>query len=225
MSQHWDEFSKSLAEESFPRRESLRRLGAVFAGALLGSVGLKPAWAAPKTDPCKDFCKCRNRNQQSQCLAECRECNSDPGFLCGNCSGGYACADLASDPWNCGACFNYCGEAGPYEYAACVDGRCEYDCVSSADRCNGTCTVLTRDPDNCGACNNVCGGSTPYCNQGMCSECWPGGANCGSGSCTNLYEDDFNCGACGVVCPDNSICVSGSCQRACGPDHPDYPNC
>ena len=27
MTNHWDELSKSLAEESLPRRESLRRLG------------------------------------------------------------------------------------------------------------------------------------------------------------------------------------------------------
>ena len=40
----FDEFSKSLAE-SVPRRESLRRLGAVFAGAVLGPLGLQNAWA------------------------------------------------------------------------------------------------------------------------------------------------------------------------------------
>jgi hypothetical protein len=41
----FDEFSKSLAE-SVPRRESLRRLGAVFAGAVLGPLGLQTAVAA-----------------------------------------------------------------------------------------------------------------------------------------------------------------------------------
>src|SRR5262249_12174792 len=43
-----DEFSKSLAE-SLPRRESLRRLGAVFAGAVLGPLGLETAWRASRT--------------------------------------------------------------------------------------------------------------------------------------------------------------------------------
>jgi hypothetical protein len=38
----FDEFSKSLAE-SVPRRESLRRLGAVFAGAVLSPLGLGTA--------------------------------------------------------------------------------------------------------------------------------------------------------------------------------------
>ena len=69
----FDEFSKSLAE-SVPRRESLRRLGAVFAGAVLAPLGLGTAWASG-TDPCKAFCKCSNRAQQSQCLTACRACN------------------------------------------------------------------------------------------------------------------------------------------------------
>ena len=46
----FDEFSKSLAE-SVPRRESLRRLGAVFAGAVLSPLGLGTAWAG-RRDPC-----------------------------------------------------------------------------------------------------------------------------------------------------------------------------
>src|SRR5262245_21092431 len=50
----FDDFSKSLAEP-VPRRESLRRLGAVFAGALLTPLGLGVASAggyrAPRRDP------------------------------------------------------------------------------------------------------------------------------------------------------------------------------
>ena len=46
----FDEFSKSLAE-SVPRRESLRRLGAVFAGAVLSPLGMGTAWAG-RSDPC-----------------------------------------------------------------------------------------------------------------------------------------------------------------------------
>jgi hypothetical protein len=40
----FDEFSKSLAE-SVPSRESLRRLGAVLAGAVLSPLGVGTAWA------------------------------------------------------------------------------------------------------------------------------------------------------------------------------------
>ena len=215
MSHQWDEFSKSLSEP-VPRRESLRRLGAVFAGAVLGSVGLKPAWAARTTDPCKAFCKCRNKNQQSQCLAACKECNNDPRWLCGNCANGYACTDLASDPNNCGGCFNHCGESGAYEYAACVDGRCEYDCVSGAVRCNGTCTVLNSDQYNCGTCGNICDEPGPneysWCENGRCEyACYEGADYC-DGTCTFLNSDPDNCGACGRVCPEVApFCTNGTC--------------
>jgi len=47
MTYHWDEFSKSLDDKSVPRRESLRRLGAVFAGAVLSPLALDTTgWAA-----------------------------------------------------------------------------------------------------------------------------------------------------------------------------------
>ena len=220
MSQHWDEFSKSLAEESFPRRESLRRLGTVIAGALFGSMGLKSAVGAPKTDPCTAFCKCSNKRQQSHCLAACRECNNDPRWLCGNCANGYACTDFVNDPDNCGACFNDCGEAGPYEYAACVDGGCEYDCVSGADRCNGTCTDLAWDSDNCGACGNVCDEWTPVCDRGTCIACPDGWTDCGGG-CTDLQWDEQNCGACGSVCIAGTTCQNSTCQpNNCVPNCP-----
>ena len=56
MTNHWDEFSKSLAEKSVPRRQSLRLLGAALAGAILSPLGMGTAWAGGR-DPCKDFCR------------------------------------------------------------------------------------------------------------------------------------------------------------------------
>ena len=217
MSHQLDEFSKSLAEP-VPRRESLRRLGAVFAGALFGSLGLKTAVGAPKIDACTTFCKCSNKPQQNACLQACRVCNSDPRWLCGSCATGYACTDLASDPWNCGTCFNNCGETGPYEYAACIDGRCEYDCVSGAVLCNGTCTVLDDDVYNCGACGYACGEPGPYeygaCIDGECRYvCTEGAVRC-DGACTYLEGDPNHCGACGRVCGGSApYCSQGECAE------------
>ena len=45
----FDELSESLAE-SMPRRESLRRLRVVLAGAVLSPLGLGAAWAG-RQDP------------------------------------------------------------------------------------------------------------------------------------------------------------------------------
>jgi hypothetical protein len=221
MSNHWDEFSKSLAEP-LPRRESLRRLGIVLAGAVLSP----PASAfAAHQDPCKAFCRCRNRKQQNQCLTACKACNKDTSRLCGSCGsyvccgsgrtccGGY-CTDLADDVLNCGACGFVCDPPGPYEFGACIDGECTYACADGTVDCNGTCTFLDWDPLNCGACDNVCPDSAPYCNQGECTGCPPGTALCG-GECVDLLSDPNNCGACGNVCDESTVCSQGVCNP-CG---------
>src|SRR5215218_9116104 len=122
MTHPWDEFSKALAEE-VPRRESLRRLGVVLAGIVLGPLAAgtaraggkgKPVRTGPRaaTDPCRTFCKCRNKAQQNACLAACRACSGDTRRLCGAC-GTYVC----------------CPEPGPIEYGLCVAGQCAYECV------------------------------------------------------------------------------------------------
>jgi hypothetical protein len=217
MNCQWDEFSKALAEP-VPRRESLRRLGGVLVGAVVGPLGT--AWAAPRKktlkgkDPCQTFCKCRNKAQQNACLAACKACNGDTRRLCGAC-GTYYCADLANDVSNCGACGHVCAPPGPYELAACVNGRCISECVDGAVRCSGTCTSLDWDPDNCGACGKVCPVWAPYCNRGACSACAPGLALCGD-SCVDLTGDPNNCGACGNVCSGATpYCTGGTCTN-CG---------
>jgi len=251
MESFYDEFSKSLAAP-VPRRESLRRMGAVFAGAVFSQLGLGTAWGASQ-DPCKTFCaRCSNKTQQSQCLTACQACNgntarlggscgkyvccstascsgvcsdlrSDPNCgACGNncraygesCCGNY-CADLANDVENCGKCGTRCNQTGPYEYGACIQGACVYDCVDGAMVCNGTCTPVISDPDNCGACGNVCAEPTPYCNQGVCGDCPPGGAIC-NGVCIDILWDGNNCGACGHVCQPLEFCSWGACEGSGG---------
>jgi hypothetical protein len=225
MTHQWDEFSKSFAEP-VPRRESLRRLGFVLAGAVLSPLGLGSAWAAgkaapkggAKTDPCKSFCNQCPKSQRSQCLAACQGCADAGGHLCGSCGGfgccssehaccGNYCADLDSDVHNCGGCGNVCWP-GPFEDSACFEGGCVYGCVEGTVDCgDGTCIPLWQDPDNCGACGNVCDDSTPYCSGG---QCWD--ADCGG---RNLDWDNQNCGTCGNVCPPQFGCSFGRCKSVC----------
>lgn len=226
MSHHWDEFSKSLAE-AVPRRESLRRLGLVLTGALLGPLGLQSASAGRRQqDPCKTFCRCRNKSQQRACLAACNACNKDTSRLCGSCGSyiccgngtvccGNYCADLEGDPYNCGACGRVCEDPGPWEMGACIFGECWYQCVEGAVYCNGNCTFLDWDPYNCGECGNVCPESASYCRQGICGVCPAGQVLCGD-SCVDLASDPDNCGACGSVCGGATpYCSQGACTD-CG---------
>jgi hypothetical protein len=207
----FDEFSKSL-NAPVPRRESLRYLGAVLAGAVLSPLSLGTAWAAGK-DPCKAFCRCSNKKQQNACLTACRACNGDTSRVCGRC-GTYACcsgqccggvcSNLSSDP-NCGACGNNCGAIGE---------TC----------CGSYCADLDDDFYNCGACGNVCNEALPY-EQGACIDgachyaCVEGTVEC-DGVCTAVDWDPNNCGACGVVCPppgpnEFSECFEGQCLVGC----------
>jgi hypothetical protein len=230
MTQQFDEFSKSLAlTDSIPRRESLRRFGAVLAGAVLAPLGFGTASGAG-SDPCKAFCRCSNKKQQNACLSACRACGNNTSRLCGGC-GSYVCcangkaccagycADLANDDLNCGACGYACPQPGPYEDGACFDGGCVYACVEGALDCDGICTPVLRDPDNCGACGNVCPESTPYCEQGACTAqapCPSGLTRC-SGVCRDLYNDPSSCGtSCenAVVCGLYEFCTGGVCEPA-----------
>ena len=206
----YDEFSKSLAA-SVPRRESLRRMGALFAGAVFSQLGLRSTWAKGP-DPCKAFCtRCSNKTQQNQCLAACQACNGNTARLAGSCGGfvccqtaacSGVCSDLRSDP-NCGACGNNCRAYGE----SC---------------CGNYCADLANDAENCGRCGTRCNLTGPYeygaCVQGACVyDCVEGAADCGDGTCTDLGSDPHNCGACGNVCPasapycDQGVCTASDC--------------
>jgi hypothetical protein len=199
MSHHIDEFSKSLANESIPRRDTLRLLGAAVAGALLGPFGMKSAFGGG-SDPCKTFCNQCSGRQRNQCFAACQECSGNTNRLCGAC-GSFVC----------------CPPPGQYENGACVNGQCSYWCVDGAADCgSGDCTPLWSDPNNCGACGNVCPATSPYCVDGVCS-CASYQTLC-SGVCVDLLFDRDNCGACGNVCPSSvPVCMYGVCSpNPCG---------
>jgi len=208
MTYQWDELSKALADDSLPRRQSLRWLGAALAGSVLGPFGAGTAWAG-KQDPCQTFCnRCSNKTQRNQCLAACQACNGNTSRLGGSC-GSYtccpgavcngACSDLRSNP-NCGACGN--------------------DCRVYGETCCGNyCADLANDFDNCGRCGAPCDDPGPFeygaCVAGACVyECVEGAIDCGDGTCTYLGNDPHNCGACGNVCPATTpICYEGTCME------------
>jgi hypothetical protein len=221
MSEYFDEFSRSLAEKSVPRRQSLRLLGAALAGTLLGPLGARNTWAAGP-DACKQFCNQCPKSRRSQCVADCRACGNDTSRLCGYCSDYYGrynlvCTDPANDARNCGACGHNCwSDAGANEETACIDGTCQYLCREGAVRCDGECRFLDSDISNCGACGYVCDEPGPYetaaCVNGRCEYGCVYGAIVCDGACTPVWSDPNNCGACGHVCGGTTpYCAGGAC--------------
>jgi hypothetical protein len=121
---------------------------------------------------------------------------------------GSSCADLMSDPLNCGLCGNVCGMG-----TSCSGGACLATGCSGGKRvCGGMCTDPQTDPDNCGSCGNACGGGR-VCVGGAC-QCPSGLAFCGA-ACVNLQNDIGNCGTCGRSC-NGGTCQGGICQCAAG---------
>lgn len=118
---------------------------------------------------------------------------------------GGACANITTDPANCGACGNACmaGEA-------CNSGSC--GCPGGGMACNGACVDVTTSATNCGSCGNACGtGAT--CMAGQCT-CQAGLMDCGTG-CVNLQSNFTNCGACGTACTAPQVCSQGACSDTC----------
>jgi hypothetical protein len=152
-----DELSRLLAE-SVSRRESLRRIVAFSAGAVLSPLGLGTARAA-RPDRCGAYCRgCSSKAHRDQCLAACRACNGNTSRLCGTC-GAYACCPtsaaccngtctaVSSDANNCGACGNVCPSSAPI----CNQGTC----ITSGSNCPPG-TDFNWDANNCGACGHQC---------------------------------------------------------------------
>ena len=110
MENHFDAFSKSLAE-SVSRRDMLRRLGAVFAGAVLGPLALAAGSglaAQPRAKPSAKVARKRGCD-----CADDRDC--PVGQLC--CSG--VCVNACFDNLNCGACGFVCDSGFSCQAGVC----------------------------------------------------------------------------------------------------------
>ncbi len=118
----------------------------------------------------------------------------------GPCTGGTVscggfCANVVSDPTNCGACgvrcptgqvctARVCGTGGPIDAGTCAAGMIT---------CSGYCANGTNDPTNCGTCGHRCAD----------------GEVCAGGSC--FASND--CGTLGHPCCSSApACMMGACS-------------
>ncbi len=140
-----------------------------------------------------------------------------------------ACADLQTDPANCGQCGRNCPVA-PHTTPVCMAGACDSRCAGTFADCdrnlgNGCEVDLGSALTDCGVCGRVCGGTAPTnsvvaCLSGVCGFA----CNLGTGDCdadiANGCEPlttTTNCGACGNTCPNvpNSVPICTRI-RECG---------
>jgi hypothetical protein len=82
MENRFDKLAKALAGE-ISRREALRQAGGVLAGALLASLGLRPAWGqSPRVD-CVRWCEeWYSGRRRGECLRACAVCAGDWTHVC-----------------------------------------------------------------------------------------------------------------------------------------------
>jgi hypothetical protein len=140
---------------------------------------------------------------------------------------GASCADLLTDPLNCGSCGTVCD----FNTEFCQNGQCVVpedgpeqggpgSCDGGLVLCDGACVDPFSDPLHCGACQFSCVEGA-VCQGGVCTV--PGGGGCLAGSeltfcngvCVDLLNDSINCGACGVVCSVDDRCIQGFCSLDC----------
>jgi hypothetical protein len=112
-----------------------------------------------------------------------------------------SCVDLTSDPRNCGAAGNDCGDR------SCVEGMCVDRCPDFATRCDGACVNWRSDPLNCGECGARCA-RDEACVSGRCRPYAPA-TGCTMCPCDATCHGDLN--QCCALGPMDSLvlCISG----------------
>jgi len=121
METRFDEIARLLGAD-MPRRQALRRIGAVLGGALLTALGLgSPAHAATPAQQLACIQRCRTfqrvQNLWRVCMLSCLNCPAGQTFC-----GPGVCANLFGSNSNCGACGNVCPRG-----TFCFQGVCESD--------------------------------------------------------------------------------------------------
>ncbi len=96
-------------------------------------------------------------------------CAADAGLSACGSGSSLVCANLGTDPDNCGSCGHGCGTG-----LGCDGGLC--NCPTGTSLCgtgsSAACIDTGDDPQNCGACGHVC--SSQLCHQGNCLFCAAG---------------------------------------------------
>lgn len=151
-----------------------------------------------------------------QCLCGTSNLECAGNRVCVESSGVMICADLNSDPANCGEVGNACAEGETCTGGSCGCGGTGAACGAGESCCGGTCIDTSSDPMNCGGCGMACGAQGPNCVDSTC--------RCGtSPACAPPMAGGFGgAGDPGESCCDE-VCVpntdtSCACEACTGED-------
>ena len=136
------------------------------------------------------------------------------------------CADLTTNPANCGLCGYHCAPSEICRNRECIsrDGEVEIACPPGETLCDdgegGTeCYDLEDSPLHCGGCGTRC--PSLQCQEGRClseeeADNAGQGQVCSDGlllcdaECVDPMNDPGNCGTCNTFCP-SLVCEDGRC--------------
>lgn len=214
MSNRFDDLSVALATAT-TRREALRRVGGLLAGAFVASLGFDSLALGRPSNDCKTFCQGRRGNAHRTCMSGCKRCARQGLKPCFSgrsgavecCAAGLSCCDsqcvkLGENPDHCGRCGNACPENKP-------------DCCPDPDIV-AFCTNLAGDDFNCRVCGHPCAGGET-CEAGTCIGVCPAhtyvceghhGPDCCADGTQPGQPTEYCCD--GGCCPNGSLCCFGA---------------
>jgi hypothetical protein len=140
-----------------------------------------------------------------------------PQVLCSS-----SCANIQSDPANCGSCGHACG-AG----LVCSSGKCTVTCADNQIKCSGSSDV--PDGGSKDAAAHEAGAKADGAVFDASAEAGQGGLDAGTNPtvdyCANPDNDRLNCGGCDIVCPygphSTPVCGAGKCSITCDTGYSD----
>ena len=160
-------------------------------------------------------------------------CNVCPSVTQTLCMSG--CADLRTNPLNCGTCGHACSTA-MRQQMTCANGVCA--CEPGWADCDGNaangCETNPRGTsvNHCGRCGNQCTvptNATAVCREGVCGmTCNAGWGDCdgmaATGCETPLMDNPLHCGRCDRSCQGLHLtagCLNGACIGSCAEGYVD----
>jgi hypothetical protein len=195
-----------------------------------------PMYDSQNCGKCGIVCGSGMGCQQGVCVAQTTSTDAgagvnclQPSKTCQNAMGAF-CANVMSDPSNCGNCGYTCPNGQSCQQGLCTAGGASdggaINCPANFMACYPAaagpyCANVMNDPNNCGACLKPCGGGMG-CQNGVCTaaagqdagasmiSCPAGQIACDNAYCTDLTSDPMNCGGCHVQCAGG--CVNSACE-------------